>query len=212
MPSKVDQIANRGSSMPEQPMNQNHSLKASRRVQMEFVEFLLQEEALYPWQLTTLEGENFLTENEQQACFLDDIEPDILATASQTFLAQMHSCWSSQEPKSVLESLSERFGNLVPSNWLETIAKQAQQVQSTGMSLEEQLISLVEPLLTGWAQEDLQVFARPWVYATRKGEPAEAELMLQLDEQEDWQNLSPVKQARYSIAIANYALSQLQNK
>ncbi len=211
MPSTVDQIANRGSSMPEQPINQNHSLKASRRVQMEFVDFLLQEEALYPWQLNTLEGEDFLRANEQQVSFLDDLEPETLAAASHTFLAQMQQCWLSQEPKSLLQSLSERFGNLVPSNWLETIVNQAKQVSSTSMSLEEQLIALVEPLLTGWEQEDLQVFARPWVYATRKGEPTEIESMLQVDEQDDWQNLSPVKQARYSMAIAHYALSQLQN-
>ncbi len=212
MPSTVDQIANRGSSMPEQPINQNHSLKASRRVQIEFVEFLLQEEALYPWQLNTLEGEEFLRESEQQISFLEDLEPETLAAASQTFLAQMQQCWLSQEPKSLLQSLSERFGNLVPSNWLEEIVKQAQQVSSTSMSLEEQLIALVEPLLNGWEQEDLQVFARPWVYATRKGEATDIESMLQVNEQDDWQNLSPIKQARYSMAIAHYALSQLQNR
>jgi hypothetical protein len=108
------------------------------------------------------------------------------------------------------QSLSERFAAFMPEAWLEAIAHKAQQICSTNLSLAEQLVLCVKPLLPNWAEDDLLVFARPLAYAMR-GKSDSATETHRVASPIEWTELSSMEQARLSLTVAHSALLQLQN-
>ena len=74
----------------------------------------------------------------------------------------------------------------------------------------DRLVECVQSLLPDWAEDDLLVLARPFAYAMRGSQAADVESVLGEIRHEDWTALSKIEQARVSIAIAHYALEQLQ--
>jgi hypothetical protein len=75
----------------------------------------------------------------------------------------------------------------------------------------EQLMQCVQELLPNWAEDDLLVLARPFAYSMRSTDAAVIESMLSNLGCQDWTALAEIEQARASLAIAQYALTQLQN-
>jgi hypothetical protein len=200
--------------MSGQPMQYKNCEDALNSVQGELLEALLQaEEDFYPWNPAEPEAEAYFAELERGFLLEQWQEVEEITQASQALFNQMHQCWSSPEwvvEENLRQSLSERFAAFIPEAWLEAIAHKAQQIFSTNLSLAEQLVLCVKPLLPNWAEDDLLVFARPLAYAMRGKSESVAETH-SVAEPVEWTDLSPMEQARFSLTVAHSALLQLQN-
>ena len=200
--------------MSGQPMQYTNCEDALNSVQGELLEALLQaEEDFYPWNPAEPEAEAYFAELERGFLLEQWQEVEDITQASQALFNQLHQCWSSPEwvvEENLRQSLSERFAAFMPQAWLEAIAHKAQQICSTNLSLAEQLVLCVKPLLPNWAEDDLLVFARPLAYAMR-GKSDSATETHRVASPIEWTELSSMEQARLSLTVAHSALLQLQN-
>lgn len=200
--------------MSGQPMQYTNCEDALNSVQGELLEALLQaEEDFYPWNPAEPEAEAYFAELERGFLLEQWQEVEDITQASQALFNQLHQCWSSPEwvvEENLRQSLSERFAAFMPEAWLEAIAHKAQQIFSTNLSLAEQLVLCVKPLLPNWAEDDLLVFARPLAYAMRGNSDSATETH-RVAPPIEWTELSPIEQARLSLSVAHSALLQLQN-
>jgi len=180
----------------------------------ELLEILLQpDEDFYPWNPAEPEAEAYFAELERGFLRDDWQEEEGLKRASQSLFQQLDQCWSSPRlsVRDLLkESLSQRFTR-VPQLWLDAIANQALQVARSNLSLAEQLVMCVKPLLPNWGQEDLLVFARPWAYAMRGTLEPNIEGISGKTGAVEWTELSQMEQVRFSLQVAHAALAQLQD-
>jgi hypothetical protein len=192
--------------MTNQPINHGEFEGSFNPFTGDFLEAILQEECPYPWNPADPETEAYFDRLEQQFSCLDSSDSDELISQSEALFTQLHQCWTSatSPTATVKQFLTERFGKLVPFSWLEAIAEQAQQVvaATTHSSPMHQLVECVKPLLSNWVEEDLQILARPLVYAMR-GETISVR-------EEQWDKLSEIDQVRLTLAIAQEALMQWQ--
>lgn len=79
------------------------------------------------------------------------------------------------------------------------------------MSIADQLIEVAASVVPTLGADDLSVLARPYAYAMRS-ETNTLESTLQKVGQHQWDKLSEIEQARVSVAVAYYALKQLQTQ
>lgn len=191
--------------MINQPMHSGESEEDMNPFALELLEALLQEEPLYPWNPAALETEEYLTELEQSFTLLDSSDLEEITCGAETLFSHLHQCWasSSSETSGLKGFLANKFGELVPSSWLEAIAEQAEQIVSANLSPLHQLIECVKPLLSEWAEEDLQIFARPLAYSMRG---------TNFIKQSPWDELSEIDKIRLSMVVAQDALLQLQTE
>lgn len=205
--------------MSSQPMHYQNCEDVLSNVQGELLEALLQsEDDFYPWNPAEPQAEDYFAQLEREFLIERWQEVEEITQASQALFNRLHQCWSSSTASSRLvveeqlrQSLSDRFAMLMPEAWLEAIAHKAQQLFSTNMSLADQLVQCVKPLLPNWAEDDLFVMARPLAYAMRGTSESEVEVLPGLVQSTEWMELSPMEQARLSLAVANSALRQLQD-
>ena len=108
-------------------------------------------------------------------------------------------------------TLQQRFATYIPQSWLAAIARQAYDVLSGQKSIADQLVQCVQELLPNWAEDDLLVLARPFAYNMRGADTAVLDSALSNVHSQEWIALSEIEQVRASLAIARYALAQLQN-
>lgn len=194
--------------MSSQPMKcyENHE-DAVSGTQEELLEVLLQlEDNCYPWNPAALESEGFFADLERDLLLSDWQEsPQEIEIRSEALFDQMHSKWalSVSAADTLEQSLSERFTNFIPQAWLVAIASRARTVISTNLSLADQLVSCVKPLLPSWTDDDLLVLARPLAYAMRGNATPTRSV--------EWTELSQMEQVRLSLAVAHSALVQLQD-
>lgn len=186
----------------------------------ELVQMLWQEdEAIYPWNPFAPESEAYLVELEQEFG-LEDWSVAEIKTRSHSFFTQIDQLWPQKVPAATLQrlqaSLCRRFAERVPPAWLEAIATKATEMMrgtgrlSPSLSLMDQMVQCVDQLLPNWAEEDLQVLARPLAYAMRGAEAEAVDLTLGAVRAIDWVELSQMEQARLTLAIARYALAELE--
>lgn len=187
--------------MTDQPIHHEESDSNLNQFAGELLEVLLQEEAPYPWNPADPETEAYFTELEQSFSLLDSGESDAVASEAETFFSHLHQCWATSGTARVQNFLAERFGDCVPTSWLEAIVHQAEQIVAVNLTPLHQLVECVRPLLSNWTDEDLQVFARPLVYAMR------GQVYVQ---QAPWNELSEIDKVRLSMVIAKDALGQLE--
>ena len=191
-------------------INSQNSDDDLNRYRLELSEILLRDEIVYPWNPYGTEAEDFFQEKEQQFPWAESLDNQEMQVKAEDFFASLEQCWSSVTESKVKQSLSQRFGELVPSDWLEAIAQRIEELSSVNLNPLEELIQCVQPLLTGWQEEDLQVFARPLVYAMRSQKNQGIESTIKSLEKTPWEQLSEIERVRLSMAIANYALSELK--
>lgn len=163
----------------------------------ELLDQLLTTEDRYPWNPATAEA--YFVAVEAQVEGFDGPATEWENRAEQ-FFNQLEACWI---PQGVEQALERQFAQTLPAAWLKEIARQAQQLATSSLSPLEQLVECVSPLLTEWSLEDLNLFARPLAYAMRSGTPT-------TPSPADWQSLTPVEQARYTLQVAQYALEAAQ--
>lgn len=188
--------------MQRQPMGYEFSEDYLAQLQGELLDALLQSEDLYPWNPAEVEAEAYFREQEQELTDLGWLEDSEIICRADAFFTRLHQCW---EPTIDLKAaLCQQFAHRAPQAWIEAIALQAQNVVSTQLSLADQLVDCVKSLLSNWAEDDLYLFARPYANVMRDT-PQEMRLA-------EWTELSAVEQARLSMAIARYAIDQLEEQ
>lgn len=201
--------------MSSQPIQYEHCEDALSGTQGELLEALLQpEEDFYPWNPAEPEAEAYFAELERGFLLDHWQEEEAVQCSSQALFDQLHQCWAtpvSSATDTLKVSLSQGFANFVPQAWLEAIASKARQVFQSNLSLADQLVLCVEPLLPNWAEEDLLVLARPWAYAMRGTSEPSWEKTPSVEQALEWRELSQMEQVRLSLAVAHSALTQLKN-
>ncbi|MBW4419294.1 MAG: hypothetical protein KME13_08690 [Myxacorys californica WJT36-NPBG1] len=148
----------------------------------------------YPWNPADPASESFFNDLEQ-ALTLELSDQDV-AERSQSLFNHIDQLFS---VTTLQTSLSHKFAN-VPQDLLNAIAQQAQQVAQTSIALADQLVQCVQDVLPGWAEDDLQVLARPFAYSMRGEDPANNMRSAA------WEDLSETEKARITLAIARYAI------
>ncbi|MGF1537396.1 MAG: hypothetical protein ACFB4J_13075 [Elainellaceae cyanobacterium] len=127
------------------------------------------------------------------------------------FFETLERSWNEADAALKLETqLRQTLGDRLPQGLLARLLISAQQVIYTGQSLSEQLVQCIEGLIPQLDEDDLQVMARPYAVAMRdRGTPQSLEGLQTSVRATQWTELSPIEQARLSLAISHYILSEL---
>ncbi len=169
---------------------------------LDLLQVLFEDEETYPWNPTEPESEAYLTELEAELSLSECFTETEMSQRSQTFFHQVEQLYTTT---TLQYSLRQRFAERVPRDLLQHLADAALQVSQKmsdcSGSLADQLVACVQETLPQWQTEDLYVLARPFAYSMLG-----SEMEIQTTE---WTELSEVEQARISLAIAHYALSEL---
>ncbi|ACK70495.1 conserved hypothetical protein [Gloeothece citriformis PCC 7424] len=188
--------------MNKQP-TYSDSESALETLTSEMILNILEEEISDPWDLNSWESDAYLSELEEDFALCDCLDSDELASGTERLFSHFNECWSNTDSSEVKQSLWKRFGQFVPSSQLDKITAQAQNIISLNLSPIEQLIQCVKPLLNHWSEDDLQIFARPLIYAMRGSSEFK---------QAPWDELSEIDQVRLTMKIAHEAITQLQRQ
>ncbi|MHC5609987.1 MAG: hypothetical protein ACYTXA_02870 [Nostoc sp.] len=192
------------------------------QIELEFLEALLEpEDATYPWNPGDDQSEAYFEQLEQEFGMSDFLEEE-LTRRSPDFYSHLDTLWSgiastpddnhNQQQALVLnlqEALRTTFSASVPQVLLNSIASKAAEIFAAGQLIGEQLVECVQTVLPTWGTEDLLVLARPFAYAMRSSESQNAASALSNLQNSEWTALSEVEKAKLSLAIASYALTQL---
>ncbi len=152
----------------------------------------------YPWNPADPESESFFNSLEQKFS-IDALSDAEIGDRADAFFSHLDSLFAAPTLET---SLAQKFAT-VPQSVLNAIARQAQKLASSSATLADQLVQCVQEALPQWAEEDLQVLARPLAYSMRGEEPTVKST--------DWARLSETEQARLTLAIARYALNEVQD-
>jgi hypothetical protein len=195
----------------------SHALTS--QVELELLAALLEpEDATYPWNPADDESDAYFYELEQNFPLVEVLEEE-LTSRSHAFFHQLDNLWLQVEQSpyykcntiasalsNLQENLQKAFAAKIPQNWLNAIAAKATAIVASQQTLGEQLIECVQAVLPTWEADDLSILARPYAYAMR----SEAQnINCVVENVEDWTALSEIEQAKMSMAIAYYALQQL---
>jgi len=152
----------------------------------------------YPWNPADPKSESFFNTLEQKFS-LDAISDTEMSDRADAFFSHLDSLFSAPALEA---SLAQKFAT-VPQSVLNAIARQAEKLANSSATLADQLVQCVQEALPQWAEEDLQVLARPLAYSMRGEE--------QTVKSTNWARLSETEQARLTLAIARYALNEVQD-
>ena len=189
-------MVNQKNSSPQQ------RLSAETKAQQEMLQAILSPHHPYPW--TPAEAAEYFTDataaNDELA--LSDEEAQL---GWQALSAQLDQLWQGGDTTSLQAALAQRFARRLSQDVIEQITTKATQGINTGLPLAEQLITCVRDSLTGWDKADLQVMARPLAHAMR-GQEEILEATINSVRDIEWDALSPMEQARISLAAARWAI------
>ena len=175
--------------------------------QAELLQNVLDTEQSAPW-LATEVADEYASEVEAAGSVLE-FSDDEVAKGWEGLSATLNQIWGET---TLLAQLQAKFSNRLPSDFLAMIGEKAQQVAKSGQPMVDQLISCVQDGFENMATADLQVMARPMAFAMRGSSADEfVDATVQSVRKDDWEALSPVEQARLSLAAARYAISQVED-
>jgi len=169
----------------------------------------------YPWNPALPESDAFFTNSEIPSIF-EGWQEDEIANRAQAFFNQMNQLWSTNRVES---TLVERFAARMPQAWLAAIAQRAQEVVAATQhtvadvsnTLADQLVQCVREIAPGLAEDDFYVLARPLAVQMRNGSTTNVvDAQIAQVPQLEWEQLSDVQRARLGLAIARYAINELQ--
>lgn len=190
--------------MATQSPDSQYFRDSQTQAEMELLATIVQTDVAYPWNPAQLESESYLTAKEQEFALSDSFSDSDIAQKSQVLFAQLEQVWLTT---ALQKSLREKFTR-VPQDFLARIAQSVQNATVKYQSLADQMVECVLDILPQWAEEDLQVLARPLAYAMREVDSEGAQLVMAT--RRPWAQLSEIEQARVSLAVARYAISQLE--
>ena len=163
----------------------------------------------YPW----LTGEAVDDEAQVAAAGQQlEISDSEAAQGWQRLSQQLNVIWGTDKAPSLLQ---QKFAGRLPAAMIAHITEKAQQVaqraQAAGSSRVSQMVFCVQDMLANIGEADLQVMARPMALAMRGSSSEEfVEAAVQSVRVADWDDLSPIEQARLSLAAARYAIAQAE--
>jgi hypothetical protein len=189
--------------MATQSPDSQYFRDSQTQAQMELLATIVQTDVAYPWNPAQLESESYLTALEEEFALSDSFSDSDIAQKSQVLFAQLEQVWLTS---ALQTSLREKFAR-VPQHFLTRIAQSVQNATVKYQSLADQMVECVLDILPQWAEEDLQVLARPLAYAMRDVDSEGVQLVMAT--RRPWAQLSEIEQARVSLAVARYAISQL---
>ena len=147
-----------------------------------------------------------------------EISDEEAAAGWQRLSTQLDSVWSGADVD-VLALLKQKFVARLPESVLRAIGDRAQQIAlspSLGTSekarpMAARMIDCVKGTVSAIGEADLQVMARPMAFAMRSsGAEKLVDATVASVRQADWEMLSPLEQARLSLAAARYAIAQIE--
>jgi len=187
------------STNPTPPVN------AQQQAELELLHSVLSPASNHPWNPYSPATAEYVDRLEQAtADLLDDDAIDSQWSQVSTLAAAL---WTAPAD-SLVATLTQKFGRRMPPLLLTQIAHQARSAANSGQSLIDQLVASAQAALSDWDAGDLQVMARPMALAMRSG-AADLEAVVASIPPADWEALSDMEQARLSLAIARYALAEL---
>jgi hypothetical protein len=189
--------------MTTQSPDSQYFRDSQTQAEMELLATIIQTDVAYPWNPAQLESESYLVALEQEFALLDSFSDSDIAQKSQVLFAQLEQVWLANLQK----SLRDKFAR-VPQDFLARIAQSVHNATVKCQSLADQMVECVLDILPQWAEEDLHVLARPLAYAMREADSEGVEMVIATTK--PWTELSEIEQARVSLAIARYAISQLE--
>ncbi len=162
----------------------------------------------YPWLMAAADYEAQL-EATGQALEISDEEA---SQGWQRLSQQLSAIWGTDKAHSPLQ---QKFAGRLSTAIIAHITEKAQQVarrgSETGASRVAQMIFCVQDMLSQLSEADLQVMARPMALAMRGSSSEEfVEAAVRSVPVADWDALSPIEQARLSLAAARYAIAQAE--
>ncbi|MBW4667629.1 MAG: hypothetical protein KME60_09380 [Cyanomargarita calcarea GSE-NOS-MK-12-04C] len=202
-----------------------HKIKNSDQVKLDLLNAILEpEDNTYPYNPADELSEDYFFRIEQQFRLEDSFAEDELQSQSQAFYTHLDNLWSSMPASShynhttqentiiqLQETLQSSFSTRIPAEWLKAIASRATAIFGSTQTIGEQLALCVQTVMPAWGTEDLLVLARPFAYAMRSNESPNGASFVDNFGTQDWTALSEIEQARISLAIAYYALNQLDS-
>ncbi|MBE9225750.1 hypothetical protein IQ264_09980 [Phormidium sp. LEGE 05292] len=192
------------------------------QAKQELLQVLLQneEESVYYWNPTEQDADCYFAQLEKTFQLDDWIEE--VEEKAQSFYNQLDAIWAIDVPQlgaeDIFAILQQKFAFRVPSAWLKTISHKACQLKfgkeraDNQMNLADQLVCCVQELLPNWPEGDLYLFSRPLAFAMRGTETAVIDSMIATIRELPFSDLSDVEQARLGLAIARYALAELDHE
>jgi hypothetical protein len=193
--------------MTRQPLE----FSAHSRTYLDLLESLSEAEGAYPWNPADPDSESYWQQLEDR-CDLEPLTAEVAGDGARVWMAKLERIWSpTPAVNETLEKLQallrQKFGQSVPTVWLDAIASVAGGQDLDDRPLVDCSIACVARVMPQWALEDLQVLARPFAFAMR----SEAEPNEGINSRE-WSELSEIEKARASMAIAVYAIEQLRQE
>ncbi|MEM9265491.1 MAG: hypothetical protein AAGA46_08200 [Cyanobacteria bacterium P01_F01_bin.13] len=184
----------------------NQHLSTETNAQQEMLQSILSPQQPYPW--TPSDASDYFTnatDTNTELAFSDE-EAQL---GWQNLSAQLDQLWNGST--SLQAALAQRFTRRLSQDVIEQITAKATQVINTGRPLAEQLITCVRDTLTGWDEADLQVMARPLAHAMR-GQEEILDATINSVRDIEWEALSPMEQARISLAAARWAIDHAKEQ
>lgn len=193
------------------------------QAEQELLQALLQneEESVYYWNPTERDSDAYFAQLEK-AFQLDDWTEEEVEQKAQGFFNQFDAMWAVDVPQIAVENifavLRQKFASRVPTAWLEAISHQAYQLKFgqdcvyNQMNLADRLVRCVQELLPNWPEGDLYLFSRPLAFAMRGTEAAAVDSMMATVRDLPFSELSDMEKARLGLAIARYALAELDQQ
>lgn len=182
--------------------------------QAELLQAVLATEA-YPWLADETSGA--YAEQAEKAGLALEISDDEATQGWQGLSAQLSQIWGDHAPseQSLNEQLKLKFASRLPGELIARISENAQQVvseaASSGQSMLDQMVACVQDVMTQMGDDDLRVMGRPMAMAMRGNSADEfVSATIQSVRVAEWAALSPIEQARLSLAAARYAISQVE--
>lgn len=213
--------------------NSENLYTSPSRTQKELLDtlFAADEDAIYPWDTSDIETEEFFAINEANFAMHDVLHEELTSRAdnffnhldslwSQIHTTQQHNCNTKTNILIGLQESLQKWTQIgLPQIWIEQIAEKAGEIFSTHQSLGEQLVSCANAVLPNWGADDLLVLARPFAYEmrnhtgekTKDTDPQPVASALNKVSDRDWNSLTEIDQARVGLVVAYYALRQLNN-
>lgn len=181
-----------------------HSSQA--QTELELLKYILDDELPYPW--NPADSESYFADLEQQVAA--EWSSEELVVQGRALASHLDQLWASlpTAPADTLQArLMQQFAAKVPQHFLEKIAQRAQQMLTENLSVLDQMVGCVRDLVPGLEDDDLRVLARH--YAPMRSMENLVEATQQSARQVEWAELSSVEQAKFSLAVARYAIAHL---
>lgn len=167
---------------------------------LDLLESLLQTETPCLWNPTSLDTEDYLSQLEENFALTNSWEDgEDISKADLFFQAVEQSC--AREITLACNPVVAKFEGIVPSNWLDSIMEETEKLLKSNLSAMDRLVLCAKSLFDDWYEDDLQVFARPLVYAMRSNTESAEQSALNLLQNTAWDNLSEVEKIRITMTI-----------